>query len=640
MKPVQSLELLHASLHIREPLELRERLDRIMQTARDLLKLRRLILFLADPEGQYLRAVDSTALGIESRQIPVTDSENPIVQAYHARVPVFWNPQVPTAMVIQPPYDQPIELPSSGFLNLPLVVQGRVIGVLGVEHPEGGWTLDRETVQLMELFAAQAATAIEHAHLYEEARRMAAELQQKVEALAHAHAALVESVRLRAMGQMASGVAHDFNNILASILGQVQLLQTRFAMGPVPATKIKEILRLLEVAALDGAEIVRKLREFTRPMGEDAFVPVAFDEVIEQVLETTRPRWKDQAEASGLGYRIAAELPVVPRILGNAAELREAVTNLLFNALDAMPQGGTVTITLRHVQEGMGAAQESEGSIARGESGEGCRPESGGVVLLTITDTGVGIPDSIKARIFDPFFTTKGVRGTGLGLSMVHGIIRRHHGEILVASEEGRGTTITVSLPIAVEVPEVVTPEAATLPSVPNGIRILVIDDEPLAGELLVALLQTLGHEAVVTADGKEGIRLLETDRFDLLLTDLGMPGMSGWDVALAAKKCLPSLPVMLVTGWGDHIDPFQLVGTGVDLVLAKPYTLTDLLTGLSKAWGDVHSGAEAGSRSVVAHTSSEEPGGVDPIEQCARSLLQVESSVPGPRHAVGAPCA
>lgn len=604
MKLVQSLELLHASLHIREPLELRERLDRIMQTARDLLKLRRLTLFLADPEGPYLGAVASTALSMQPRRIPVTDSENPIVQAYHARVPVFWNPQALTAVAIQPPYDQPIGLPSNGFLNLPLVVQGRVIGVLGVEHPEEGWTLDRETIQMMELFAAQAATAIDHARLYEEARRTAAELQQKVEALADAHAALVESARLRAMGQMASGVAHDFNNILTSILGQVQLMQTRFALGPVQASEIKATLRLLEVAALDGAEIVRKLREFTRPMGEDPFVPVAFDEVVRQVLETTRPRWKNQAEASGLGYRIMTELEAVPRVLGNAAELREAVTNLLFNALDAMPQGGTVTITLRQVPGTRDAAQGSGGSIARGEWGEGYRPESGGVVLLTITDTGVGIPDSIKARIFDPFFTTKGVKGTGLGLSMVHGIVRRHHGEIQVASEEGKRTTVTVSLPITPEAHETVTPEAATLPNGPTGTRILVIDDEPLAGEILAAFLQMLGHEAVVAVGGKEGIRLLEADRFDLLLTDLGMPGMSGWDVAQAAKERLPRLPVVLVTGWGDQIDPSQLAGTGVDLVLAKPYTLQDLLAGLSQAWGTIHGGAKAESWSGKAEGS------------------------------------
>lgn len=210
MKHVQSLELLHASLHIREPLELRERLDRIMRTARDILELRRLTLFLADPEGSCLRTVASTALSPGSRPIPLTDSENPVVQAYSAHAPVFWNPQMPTtrAIRLQPPYDHPVGLPSDGFLNLPLIVQGRVIGVLGVEHPEGGWTLDRETIQLMELFAAQAATAIEHARLYEEARQIAAELQQKVEALAQADAALVESVRLRAMGQMASGVAH------------------------------------------------------------------------------------------------------------------------------------------------------------------------------------------------------------------------------------------------------------------------------------------------------------------------------------------------------------------------------------------------------------------------------------------------
>ena len=422
------------------------------------------------------------------------------------------------------------------------------------------------------------------------------DLRLKVEAPAEADAALVESVRLRAMGQMASGVAHDFNNVLNSILGHVQLLQTRFALGPVSAAQIKATLRLLEVAALDGAEIVRKLREFTRPTWEDAFMPVALDEVIGQVLETTRPRWKDQAEASGLGYRIATELGSVPPILGNASELRAVVTNLLFNALDAMPQGGALTITLRYVSGGMDAAQWSEESIARGEWGEGCRrPGSGGVVLLTMTDTGVGIPDSIKARIFDPFFTTKGIRGTGLGLSMVHGIVRRHHGDILVASKEGRGTTITISLPITAEIATVVTSEVTALPSVPRCARILVIDDDSLGVEILIAFLQTLGHEAVVAMGGPEGLRLLEANQFDLLLTDLGMPGMSGWDVAQAVKKRLPRLPVVLVTGWGDHIDSSRLAGTGVDLVLAKPYTLSDLRAGLIQAWGAIHGGAEAG---------------------------------------------
>lgn len=343
----------------------------------------------------------------------------------------------------------------------------------------------------------------------------------------------------------------------------MQLLQTRFAQGSVQAATIKETLRLLEAAALDGAEIVRKLREFTRPAEEEAFVLIALDKVIEQVLDTTRPRWKDQAEASGRRFRIVTEFASVPPILGNASELRAVVTNLLFNALDAMPQGGTVTITLRHVQT-----------------------ERGGVVLLTMTDTGVGIPDSVKARIFDPFFTTKGTRGTGLGLSMVHGIVRRHHGEILVASEERRGTTITISLPIAVEIPTVVMSEVTALPSVPYCARILVIDDDPLGVEILMAFLQTLGHEAVVATGGPEGLRLMETNKFDLVLTDLGMPEMSGWDVAQAAKTRLPSLPVVLVTGWGDHIDPSRLAGTGVDVVLTKPYTLSDLGTGLSKAWG------------------------------------------------------
>ncbi|MBZ0158608.1 MAG: response regulator [bacterium] len=413
------------------------------------------------------------------------------------------------------------------------------------------------------------------------------DLRCKGEALAQVDAALVESVRLRAMGQMASGIAHDFNNILTSILGHVQLLQTRLVQGSVKAATIKETLRLLEAAALDGAEIVRKLREFTRPAEAEAFVPMALDKVIEQVLDTTKPRWKDQAEAGGRRFRIVTECASVPRILGNVSELRAVVTNLLFNALDAMPQGGTVTITLRHVQRGGETGQWSEGLIVNDEwSEKRCRSERGGVVLLTMTDTGVGIPDSVKARIFDPFFTTKGTRGTGLGLSMAQEIVRRHHGEIQVVSKEGHGTTVTVSLPIAVEAPETATPDAVTLPGVPTGMRILVIDDEPLAGKTLASLLQTLSYEAVVTTGGPEGLRLLETNKFDLLLTDLGMPEMSGWDVAQAAKTRLPSLPVVLVTGWGDHIDPSRLAGTGVDVVLTKPYTLSNLGTGLSKAWG------------------------------------------------------
>lgn len=604
MKHVQSLDLLHASLHIREPLELRERLDRIMGTARDLLRLRRLTLFLTDCEGAYLRAVAGTAPDVDSRRIPATESEHPIVQAYHARVPVFWNSRMPAAEAVRlyPPYDQNLELPPNGFLNLPLIVQGRVIGVLGVEHPEGGWILDREMIQLLELFAAQAATAIEHARLYEDARRTAAELQQKVETLAEVHAALVESVRLRVMGRMASGVAHDFNNILSVILGHVLLLQTNVASGPVEASEVKKTLELLERAALDGAEIVRKLREFTRPKEADTLTPVAVGEVVGQVLETTKPRWKDQAEAIGLSYRIVTKFPAIPLILGNAAELREAVTNLLFNALDAMPRGGTVTVALQYVPGGMVSAQRSDGSIFGGQWGEEQRPEPRGVVQLTIADTGVGIPDNLKSRIFDPFFTTKGERGTGLGLSMVHEIIRRHHGEIRVISKEGQGTTVTVSLPIAAEVPERAAPDTVMPPNVPTGTRILVIDDEPLAGETLAALLQTLGYEAVVAVGGKAGLRLLEIDSFDLLLTDLGMPEMSGWDVALAAKRCRSSLPVVLVTGWGDHIDASQLADAGVDLVLAKPYTLSDLHAALGHAWTASRGRPDAELRTVALH--------------------------------------
>lgn len=455
-------------------------------------------------------------------------------------------------------------------VRLPLISKGQVIGVLCMASVESCRYGEHELNLLIPL-SEQLAMAIENARLYEAAKTATA-------ALGSAQATLIETERLRAMGQMASGVAHDFNNILTGILGQVLLLQTYLGQGAVSPDELRRNLRLLEQAALDGADIVRKIREATRPRGGEIFAPVSLNQVVAQVLETTRPRWKNQAEAQGLRVMIALELGNVPTVLGNAAELREALTNLIFNAMDAMPHGGTITISTSRAPQ----TEHPEAlTLPQGS------PDEREWVDLTVTDTGVGMSQVVKARLFEPFFTTKGVQGTGLGLSMVQGIVRRHGGETHITSTEGRGTSVILRLLVAQEGwSEPPTP--APLPQLPSHLRLLVIDDEPLLGETLADLLRLLGQEAVVATSGEAGLARLEAEHFDLLITDLGMAGMSGWEVARASRAYHPELPVIMVTGWGDQLEPAQLATSGVDVVVAKPYTRQALLEALSQALAPV----------------------------------------------------
>jgi CheY-like chemotaxis protein len=198
-------------------------------------------------------------------------------------------------------------------------------------------------------------------------------------------------------------------------------------------------------------------------------------------------------------------------------------------------------------------------------------------VKLTITDSGVGMSEEVRTRIFEPFFTTKGVRGTGLGLSMVHGIVNRHQGQLQVTSTVGEGTTVTICLPMAGSEVQREQPRLAPPSLTRSRLRVLVIDDEPILAQTLGDLLHGMGHEATVVLNGAEGLRRMATEHFDLILTDLGMPEMSGWEVATAVKVRTPSCPVILVTGWGESLRSEELVGTGVDLVLNKPYTLVTL---------------------------------------------------------------
>jgi signal transduction histidine kinase/CheY-like chemotaxis protein len=428
-------------------------------------------------------------------------------------------------------------------LIVPMTAGDRAIGSLILRSPDRAFTEADERLAVN--IAQLVALMLRSARLYEERTRALGELGA-------AQDQLVRTEKLRALGEMASGVAHDFNNLLASILGRAQLLLER-----VQDVKLRQWLKVIERAAMDGARTVRRLQDFTGIRRDQPAVAVDLNQVVEQVLETTESIWRQDRGRSGVEIEVETDLAEgLPPVAGDPAELREAFTNLVLNAVDAMPRGGTLTLRTQITD---------------------------GQVQVEVRDSGTGIPDHIREKIFDPFFTTKGPKGTGLGLSMAYGILQRHNGRITVESAEGRGTIFRLLFPAAVSGSVV---EATPPPAAPAGssgsLRCLVVDDEEEVGEVVADILTTAGHTAVTARSGEEGVNRLGAERFDVVFTDLAMPGMTGWQVARAVKDRAPEVPVVLMSGFGVEVAPEDLPARGVDLVLAKPLQIQDILRALA----------------------------------------------------------
>jgi len=366
---------------------------------------------------------------------------------------------------------------------------------------------------------------------------------------------LIQVEKLKALGEMAGGVAHDFNNVLATILGRIQLLSRSVSSLPTeewgkPMLDLKHGLEVIEMATLDGAETVRRLQEFYRMRSDDKdFTQIDLNSVIDHALEYTKLRWKDEADSKGIKYYIQKEFSPIPCIEGCGAELREVMTNLINNALDAMPQGGKLRI--KTFME------------------DNC-------IRVVVQDSGVGISKAIRKKIFDPFFTTKGVRSTGLGLSVSYGIINRHRGDIKVDSIKGQGTTFIITLPIIMK--KIKEEKVKPVLEEQRKASILVIEDEQGVRELLKDILTESGHEVEVISNGYKGINIFKEKKFDLVFTDLGMPGMSGWEVSKEIKKIDNKTPVILITGWQIKLKKSEIEKRGVDLVVNKPFQVDQVL--------------------------------------------------------------
>ncbi|PWT94555.1 MAG: hypothetical protein C5B55_02530 [Blastocatellia bacterium] len=355
--------------------------------------------------------------------------------------------------------------------------------------------------------------------------------------------------KLSALGELASGVAHDFNNTLAGILGRAQLL-----LRTDDPERIRRGLNIIIKTAEDGAKTVKRIQDFARQRRDHDFHLVSVDQILLDASEITRPRWKNCAEASNVHIGLDLQIDSDAMIMGDDSELREVLVNMVFNAVDAMPNGGRLRLASRTI---------------------------GKTVEITIADTGCGMSQDVKSRIFDPFFTTKGKAGLGLGLAVSFGIVRRHGGSIEVDSTEGHGTQFRITLPLgtlATSTLEAVDLQSTAINTIAlvepeKQSNILVVDDEDFVRDLLREILESEGCTVHVAANGEEALDLFDQYSFDGIFTDVGMPGMSGWELAQEIRKQSEMMPIAVITGWGEAVGSSEQKAAGVDWVVAKPFT-------------------------------------------------------------------
>ncbi len=449
-------------------------------------------------------------------------------------------------------FDWPRRLARAGMdsaVFAPLQAQGEVLGVL-VAGRVGEHGFDSGECEFMRQLAEHVALAASQARLHRS-------LQQAYDELSEAQQVVLQQERLRVLGQMASGIAHDINNAISPVaLYTESLLVNESALSD----RGRAQLQTVQLAIDDVAETVARMREFYRP--SDAGVQrraVDLNQLARQVLDLTRARWRDMPQQAGVSIDVALDLGDLPSpVFVMEGEIRDAVTNLVINAVDAMPEGGTLTLRTRRT----------------------VMPDGGVRVQLDVSDTGIGMEPETQRRCLEPFFTTKGQRGSGLGLAMVYGSMQRHGADISIESTPGEGTTICLGFPEhgAIEAVEVVAVDALALP---QPLKILLVDDDPLLLRSLSETLGAEGHAVFTAAGGSEGIAVfkaaLSVQVFDVVITDLGMPDVDGRAVAAAVKAASPGTPVVMLTGWGRRMQEEGESPPHVDHLLSKPPRLEAL---------------------------------------------------------------
>lgn len=359
-----------------------------------------------------------------------------------------------------------------------------------------------------------------------------------------------QRARFETLGRMTMGIAHDFNNLLSGILGYTELLRSggyahadEYVLSP--ESPVYEHLGTIEKAALDGAALIEKIQQYIRREKKTRFEPLDLRDLIGDCASLTRPYWYNEPRRKGIEIDLQTDLQEVPSVLGCGSELREVFINLILNAVQAMPKGGEIRITLDLT--------------------------SSGNVRLRFSDTGIGMSESVQQHVFEPLFTTKGERGTGMGMAVSQGIIQEHDGTITFSSALGEGTTFTMTFPPAEDVAFSSAPEEQTALA---GARLLIVDDEEMVRSILEKLLTLKGHEVTLAASGEEALGQLDDGAtFDAVITDHGMPEMSGRVLAQTIRRRQPQLPLILLTGDTEVEEAVE----SVDAVLSKPFKVEEI---------------------------------------------------------------
>ena len=380
-------------------------------------------------------------------------------------------------------------------------------------------------------------------------------LKKALHDLQQAQKQIVQQERMSALGQMASGIAHDFNNILMPVLGFSEILLSQpDALDD--REEARHMLEMIHSAGEDARHMVRRLRAAYATDTERKLDSIDISRIVESALSMTMPKWKEEVMAKGAVVEMVTDFQPVPQINGRASELREVIINLIFNSVDAMPHGGSMTFRIY--------------------------PENSTYVVLEIADTGMGMDQSTLDRCLEPFFSTKGPEGSGLGLPIVNGIVERHGGTLNISSQPGAGTTVRMRFPVPINAAAPVK-EQIKEPSPVASKKILVLDDEARSVNYLKTILQKDGHQVEAGGNGREGLDKLRNGHFDMIITDRAMPVMDGAAFAKEAQKIQPGIPIIMLTGFGDIMNDSKELPPGVSLVISKPVMWNDLRTAISK---------------------------------------------------------
>ncbi|MCP4252571.1 MAG: GAF domain-containing protein [Candidatus Scalindua sp.] len=434
---------------------------------------------------------------------------------------------------------------TKSILCVPLMAKTKLIGVLEVINKTDGNSFTEEDAMLLNFFASQAAVAIENARFY-------GELKRKYEEEKEIQEKFVESEKLRALGLMTTGIAHDFNNRLAIITGNIDLIEIEEDKD-----KILKKVQIIKKTARDSAKTIRRLQKYARTKSDELELQaIKLNDLVREAIELSTPMWKDGVHAKGINVDIVNTLTEDGSIiLGDDTDLREAIINMIFNSVDAMPQGGEIHIA----------------TYTKNES-----------VFLDLSDNGTGMNEETKNRIFDPFFTMKGLDHSGLGMSMMYGTIKRHNGSIDIKTELGKGTTFTIAFPKGKEKIERRRDRVQGSVVEIKKANILVIDDESEIGVVLSEILSKQGHQISVFDSGEGAIKAFKEGGYELLITGLGLPDISGWELINTVRQIEPDVVTGVITGW--DVSEEEAKQKGVDFLVNKPFEANQIAQAVANA--------------------------------------------------------